>query len=328
MKSFEHTNAGTVADALQLFEQYGDKARFIAGGTDLLGLLKTDVLPTYPKLLINIKTITGLGGIEKNERGLKIGALARLSDLAESAEIKKNYPVLAEAAASVGMQQIRNMGTLGGNLAQDTRCWYYRYPDEIGGHIPCARKGNGKCLAVAGDNRYHAVFGGKKCFAVCPSDTAVALAALDARLQIQGPQGQRTLNVMDFYHPLGKNLNPGEIITKIHIPEPVDNRQVFMKHRVRGAIDFAIVSTAVVCTLTKQTCSAVRIVLGAVAPGPYRATQAEEVLLGKTLDDKIIDDAAKAAVAEAVPLSQNAYKIPLASALVKRALHTFIPKES
>lgn len=321
MKAFRHRDARTFSDAIQSLVEYGDKARLIAGGTDLLGLLKTKALPNYPELLINIKSIPGTDSIKKSDEGLQIGALSKLADIVESPEIKEDYPLLAEAAESVAMQQIRYMGTIGGNLAQSTRCWYYRYPHAIGGRILCPRKGKGKCPAVKGDNRYHAIFDGKRCFAACPSDTAVALAALDARLLILGPEGERLLDVMDFYNPLGNDLRQGEIIAEIRIPHvPADKRQVFIKHRVRGSIDFAIVSVGLACFFREKTCSSIRMILGAVAPGPYRASKGEEVLSGKELNDETIEAAAKAAVDGAVPLSRNAYKIEIAKALVKRAL--------
>jgi xanthine dehydrogenase YagS FAD-binding subunit len=323
MKPFRHTDAKTVSDAIKLLVENRDKTQLLAGGTDLLGLLKSQSLATYPELLINIKSISGLDGIEMNDKGLTIGPLAKLADIVDSEEVKKNYPILAEAAESVAMPQIRYMGTIGGNLAQETRCWYYRYPHEIGGRIMCRRKGDGSCLAVTGDNRYHAIFGGKHCFAVCPSDTAVALAALDAQIRITGPDGERLLDVKDFYNPLGNALGLGEIITEIQIPRPsADSRQAFIKHTMRKAIDFAIVSVGLVCVIKEDIYSSARIVLGAVAPGPYRAIQAEELLSGKLVNSETAESVAAAALVGAVPLSKNAYKIEIAKALVKRAILT------
>jgi xanthine dehydrogenase YagS FAD-binding subunit len=321
MKPFRHTDAKTVSGAIKLLVEHGDKAQLLAGGTDLLGLLKSNAQAVYPELLINVKSIPGLDDIKMNDEGLRIGALAKLSDIVDSPMVKKNYPILAEAALSVAMPQIRYMGTIGGNLAQETRCWYYRYPHEIGGRIMCRRKGGHACLAVTWDNRYHALFGGKHCFAVCPSDTAVALAALDAQIRITGPDGERLLDVSDFYNPLGNALESGEIITEIQIPRPsADNRQAFIKHRVRESIDFAIVSVGLVSVIRDGICSFARIVLGAVAPGPHRATQAEKLLSGKTLNDETAEAAAEASVAGAVPLSKNAYKLEIARTLVKRGL--------
>ena len=218
MRTFEHIDARSMDEACQLLDQYRGKARLNAGGTDLLSILKGDILPDYPDAVINIKSITGLDYIEEDNDGVRIGALARLSDIAKSTPIKKRYGVLAEAALSVGSPQIRNVATIGGNLCQDSRCWYYRYPRHIGGPVQCFRKGNGPCLAVKGDNRYHAIIGGKKCFSVCPSDTAIALAALDAKIYSAGLKGERSVAVEDFYNPLGNALKPGEMVKEIEIP--------------------------------------------------------------------------------------------------------------
>ena len=203
MRSFKHLRAGTVEEALALLTKFRGKARINAGGTDLLGVLKDEILPAYPRALIDIKTVAGLDTIREENGRLKIGALARLKDIVESALLRERYGILVEAARSVASPQIRNAATLGGNLCQEVRCWYFRYPNHLGGAISCARKGRGPCLAVKGDNRYHAVVGGKKCFAVCPSDTAVALAALDARLVLTGPQGPKENRGPRFLSPPG-----------------------------------------------------------------------------------------------------------------------------
>lgn len=186
----------------------------------------------------------------------------------------------------------------------------------------CRRKGDGPCLAVTGDNRYHAILGGKRCFSVCPSDTAIALAALDGRLRIAGPTGDRFVNAVDFYHHLGNVLGDGEMITHIHVPRPpAGNRQVFLKHRIRGSIDFALVSVGLVLALRDdRTCSLARLSIGAVAPGPYRAFGAEDLLLGRAICDRTAEAAAEAALKDAVPLSSNAYKVKIAKTLIKRAL--------
>jgi xanthine dehydrogenase YagS FAD-binding subunit len=321
MKIFQHTNAKSVADAMKVMSEYGEKAMVIAGGTDLLGLLKSRAAPIYPEILVNLKTIPGLNTIQIEDPGLIIGATAKLAYIANFPLINEEYPILAAAAHSVAMPQIRNMGTIGGNLAQETRCWYYRYQYEIGGRIMCARKGEGACLAVKGDNRYHALFGARKCFAVCPSDMAVALEALDAKVRIIGPGGERLVAAADFYHPMGNALEPGEIITHIKVPRPAaGNRQVFIKHRVRDSIDFAVVSVGLVNNFKEGICIRSRIVLGAVAAGPYRAIDAEKALTGGEINNEIAETIAARALAGAVPLSRNGYKIEVAKTLVKRAL--------
>ena len=161
MKSFRHLDADTVDEALAFVTEYNGKARVIAGGTDLLGVLKSEILPEYPEVVINLKTISGLNGIAMDDGQLRIGALTRLADIVDSTVVQKNCPALGLAAASVGSPELRNMGTLGGNLCQDTRCWYYRYPEKMGGRVSCYRKDKGPCHAIRGDNRYHAVIGGR-----------------------------------------------------------------------------------------------------------------------------------------------------------------------
>ena len=321
MKSFEHFNAGSVDEALAQLKNYDGKVDLIAGGTDLLGVLKGEILPDYPEALINIKTIPDLDDIKEDEEGLKLGALAKLNEIASSAEVRENYGLLAEAAESVGSPEIRRMGTLGGNLCQDNRCWYYRYPHQMGGRILCYRKGKGPCLAIKGDNRYHAILGGKKCFAVCPSDTAIALTALDARIKIAAPDGERIIPITDFYDTLGHILKPDEIVTEVLVPRPADHStQAFLKFRQRDAVDFAVVSVASFISMSEGVCRDARIVLGAVAPIPYRARAAEDAIKGKALDVAAAEAAAEAALKDAKPLSRNAYKIEITKTLVKRAV--------
>lgn len=321
MKSFQHINASTIEDTVKLLKDRNGRARLMAGGTDILGVLKDRILPDYPEVMINIKTIAGLDYITEDAQGLKIGPLVKLADLADSPLIKEKYKVVAEAARTVGTPQLRNMGTIGGNLSQDTRCWYYRYPHSVGGRISCMRKGSGPCLAVAGDNRYHALFGGKGCFAVCPSDLAVALAALDAVVKITGPGGDRTVSILDFFTPLSNILAPDELIIEIWIPNPPEMAaQQFLKYTVRKPVDFAIVSVAALIVMDNGVCTDSRIILGAVAPGPLRAIGAEEYVKGKKLDTDALEEAAELAVKGAKTLSKNGYKIEITKALVTRAL--------
>jgi xanthine dehydrogenase YagS FAD-binding subunit len=321
VKSFKHFNAASVDEALSLLRDYQGRAKLIAGGTDLLGSLKDHILPHYPEALINIKTIPGLDNIEENGEGLKIGPSAKLAEIARSPGIRNKYPVLSEAAESVATPEIRNMATLGGNFCQDTRCWYYRYPHEMGGRILCYRKGSGPCHAVKGDNRYHAIMGGKACFAVCPSDMAIALTALDATLKIAGPEGERVVPIKDYYDVLGSVLQTDEFVTEVHVPHlPKRTKQTFIKFALRKPVDFAIASVASVILVEDGVCEDARLALGAVAPTPVRATDAEEVVKGKGIDAKTAERAALAAVAGAKPMSKNAYKIEITKALVKRAL--------
>lgn len=321
MKSFSHFNARAVGEAIELLNKYKGKAKLNAGGTDLLGILKDGVLPGYPEAIINIKSIPGLDYIKEDAQGLRIGALATLASVARSPGVREKYPVLAEAAHAVASPQIRNMGTLGGNLCQDVRCWYYRYPNQIGGRNLCLRKGSGPCQAVSGDNRYHAIMGGKGCFAVCSSDCAVALAALNARVTLAGPEGDRVVRTVDFFKPLGNACAPGEILTEIQVPKPPDAaKQVFRKLTLRKPIDFAIVSVALVVAMGNGLCQDVCIALGAIAPMPIRATRAEQILVGRGIDEARAAEAAAAAVAGAKPLGMNAYKVVQTRVLLRRAL--------
>ena len=321
MKYFEHLNARSVDEAISQLKDSKGKAALIAGGTDLLGILKTEILPDYPEALVNIKTIPGLDYIREDDGGVKIGATTRLALIARSSVVKGNYSILAQSAESVGSPEIRQMGTIGGNLCQDNRCWYYRYPHTLGGRILCFRKGKGPCHAIKGDNRYHAIFGGKGCFAVCPSDTAIALAALDARVKVTGPGGERMLPIPDLYGIGGHKLEIDEILTEILIPKPPHGAaQTFIKFRLRESVDFAVVSVASVISVEEGICRDVRIVLGGVAPMPWRATDAEEVIKGNHLEEKVVEDAGEAAVRKAKPLSKNTYKIEITKTLIKRAL--------
>lgn len=288
--------------------RYNGRARVNAGGSDLLSVLKGDIFSDYPEVIINIKTIPGLNYIKEDGDYLRIGALVRLGEIVSSPLLNEKYSLLVKAARTVASPQIRNVATLGGNLCQDTRCWYYRYPRSMGGPLQCLRKGSGSCLAVKGDNRYHAIMGGKKCFAVCPSDMAVALAALDGRVIIAGPGGERSVSAADFFHPLGNDLAVDEIVKEVEIPArrtPV--QQNFLKFTLRKPIDFAIVSVASVIAIDKEVCTDARIILGAVAPSPVRARAAEEVLIGKPISE----GSAAAAAEEALKGSSRSARMPI-----------------
>lgn len=321
MRPFTHVNARTVRQATAALAKYNGQARLNAGGTDLFGVLKDEFLPLYPEAIVNIKTVRGLDYIREDKSLLRIGALARLVDLAQSPLLRQRYGALAEAAHAVASPQIRNVATLGGNLCQDVRCCYYRYPRHIGGPINCARKGNGPCLAVKGDNRNHAILGGRRCFAVCPSDTAVALTLYDAQLLVVGPTGKRLIAVRDFYTPLGNGLSSDEMVKEIQVPRLPDTlQQTFLKFTLRKPIDFAIVSVAALITRSNDLCTEARIAMGAVAPGVVRAVAAEAFLRGRPLNPKTAAEAGKLAMAGANPLSRNAFKIQIAQTLVARAV--------
>ena len=322
MKNFIHFDASSLEEACKLLAEYDGCAKVNAGGSDLLTVLKADILPKYPEALVNIKTIPGLDYIEDDGDYLRLGALTSLDVIEKSGLIREKYRALAQAARAVASPQIRNVGTLGGNLCQDTRCWYYRYPSRLGGGaLPCSRKGYGGCLAVRGDNRYHAIMGGKGCFAVCPSDTAIARAALDAHLLIVGAESERRVAVADFYRPLGNILEADEIVREIQIPcRKVCTGQSFIKYAQRKAIDFAIASVAAVYSQVEGVCTDAHIVLGAVAPTPIRAVEAERMMIGQPITEEILDAVSEAALIGARPLSKNAYKVKMTKSLVKRAI--------
>ena len=304
MPGHRHVRARSVVEACDLLAEHGPRGRANGGGTDLLGGLKDGIYPEPPDLVVDLKSIPGLDVIEEDGAGLRIGALTGLVDVARSEQIRARWPILAQAAHSVGSPQIRNMATLGGNLCQEVRCWYYRYPAGLGGSIDCLRKGGPRCPAVKGDTRYHAIFEGRGCFAVCPSDAAVALTALDASAVLEGPGGgRRELAVQDLYTPLGTVLEPGELLTAVRVPRPArGSRSAFLKFTVREPIDFAVVSVAANLVLREGICADARVVLGAVGPRPYRALEAEAFLRGHPIDEAAAAAAAEAAVADAKPL--------------------------
>ena len=321
MKSFTHVNANTVKEVVELLKRNEKRGVMIAGGTDLLGILKDRILPHYPEVIINLKTIPGLDYIEEDTEGLKIGALARLDDIAKSQIVGERYGILADAARAVASPQVRNLATIGGNLCQDVRCMYYRYSHQIGGRILCKRKGGGACLAARGENRYGAIMGAKGCFAVCPSDMAVALAAMKAYVKVTGGEETRSIQIKDFYTPSGNVLGASEVITECRVPYPLrDEKCVFLKFRLRDSIDFAIASVASSISVVKGLCKGARIVLGAVSPALVRAREAEAFLKEKVINETIADQAAAISVEKAVPVGGSAYKLPIVKTLIKRSI--------
>ena len=319
MKKFAYKNAGTIPEAVSLTET--GNAAVLAGGTDLINRLKAEAYDSPPELLVNIKDIPSLDSITEDADGLKIGALTRIKTVADSGLIRSTYPALADAAGVIAAPAIRQMSTLAGNLCQEVQCWYFRRSFMTGNTFHCLRKGGSRCYAVNGDNRYHAILGAKGCHAVCPSDLAVALTALDARVVTS----KRSMPIDDFFEVMGNTLEAGEIVTGVEVPEPAPGTgQSFIKFALRPVIDFAVVSAASVITVSDGKVSDARIVLGAVAPVPYRATGAEEVVKGKAIDEPVAEEAADAAVRDAVPLSHNRYKVRIAKTLVKRAIMSCI----
>ena len=318
MRNFAHVNARSIDDAVAALQRYGNRGAIIAGGTDLLGKMKDEILPTYPEALINIKTIPNLDLIEEKDGMLCIGALARLEDIATNQKIRDKYPALTEAARRTASAHLREMGTIGGNICQDIRCWYYRNQDN---RFPCLRKGGGRCYAIDGDNRYHSIFGGsveQGCYAVHPSDTAPALIALDALIKTS----RRSIKAEDFFQvSVAKTtlLDDDEIVTEIQIPKPF-GKSAFVKFALRKAIDFPIVNCAAMLALSGKKVMDARICLNAVYVKPYRTTKAEEAIRGKAVTEADAEAAGAAAVSDARPMVYNAYMVQIAKTMIKRAI--------
>lgn len=317
MQPFTYTRPETIDEAVG----QGDGARYLAGGTDLLTLMKRDI--DAPERLVDLKRLPELNDeIVDTGDGVEIGVLATLAELERHPLIRASYPALAEAAAIAATPQLRNMATIGGNLLQRPRCWYFR--DE---HLRCWLRGGDTCYAREGENQHHALFQPSPCVATHPSDPATALLALDAQVSMRGPGGERTLPIGDVFSPPEEDrrrettLAPGEIVMKIRLPAfAPDERSVYRKAMDRKVWAFALVSVAARVVMEGDRVAEARLALGGVAPVPWRVPDAEAVIAGSALESDVIERAAEAALAEAIPLARNAYKIPLAKALVRRAL--------
>lgn len=316
----EYHSVHTVDEAIDLLEKYKNNARIFAGGLDILGQLKSEIVS--PGALINIKPIEKLKLVFSDAGGISIGSLLKIHDIENAPLIKKDFPMLADAAAAIGSPHIRRMATLAGNLCQQTRCWYYRRSPDTGITFNCRRKTeSGPCYAIDGENQYHAVADYTHCVSACLSDMAVALAAMGAHVSITSGAGIRRLSIGELYSELGLQLKPNEIITTVNIPKPKQGtRQKFLKFRIRKAIDFAIVSAAVSIRSEKEEIKEAKIYLGGVSHQPYQALAAENAIAGKQLTEAVAQHAGEMAISEMKPLSKNAYKLPIVKALIKRAL--------
>jgi xanthine dehydrogenase YagS FAD-binding subunit len=329
MKAFEWMNATSVAEAVNALKSGAasadpdDAARPIAGGQDLLTTMKEYI--TRPTRVVNLKSIRGLDRVESDGKGgLRIGALVTLNQLEDDPNVRRNFPGLAEAAHSVGTPQIRNLGTVAGNLCQRPRCWYFRLEEVV-----CLKKGGSECYAATGENKYHAIFGGGPSYIVHPSDLAPMLSALGASVNVTGGDGKRTIALDKFFTlPSDGNLRRenvlknDEIITDIVVPaSKFAANSTYLKFKERDSMDFAMSAVAAAVTLgANKTVSEARIVLGGVAPIPWRVPKAEAALLGKTMNKDLLAEVAKTALQGAEPLAKNAYKVPLTQTLVRRAL--------
>jgi xanthine dehydrogenase YagS FAD-binding subunit len=316
LKAFAYVNAANEQDAVAALST--ERGRFLpmAGGMDLLGSMK-DFIVT-PERLVNIKNLDQT--VTADSGGLRIGAAVKLADLAGHAVVRRQYPALATAADGVGTPQIRNMATVGGNIMQRPRCWYFRNEE-----FHCLKKGGSRCFAVDGENQYHAIFGDGPCHIVHPSSLAVPAIAYGARFRIVGPKGAREIDAGEFFQLPSANLygetvlQPNEILTHLVLPPP-GQRSASYEVRFKQSHDWPLALASVNLTMNGDIVRAARVVLGAVAPVPWRTPAAERVLAGKAVSEAVATEAATAALAGAKPLSGNAYKIHIARTVVRRAI--------
>ena len=319
MDGFAYATPCSIEEALEVLN---DECRPMAGGIDLLGMMKEELIA--PGKLVSLQQIPGLDQVREEQGKLHIGALTPMSRLMAHPAIRQRQELacLHQALLETASPQIRHRATIGGNLLQRPRCWYFRHRLTY-----CLRKGGRQCFAFRGENRHHAILGGGPCYIVHPSDPATALIAVDASVTIAGRGGTRSLSLADLYLLPRQDahreaaLAPDELLTEIIVPTPeVGSRGVYIKVPEHGARDFALVSVAAQVQLSEGTVRQVRVVLGGVAPAPWRSHGVEEALQGHPLSDQAIEQAAQAATAGARPLAQNAYKVSLAQNLVRQAL--------
>jgi len=314
---FSYVRAGSEEEALKHLQTPGSAVH--AGGTDLLGCLRDGVFAVDK--VVSLSRLDGLRGIRPLRDGsLRIGAMTSIAELAANETVRKSHPGLAQAASDVASPQLRNQGTVGGNLCQRPRCWYFR------GDFHCAKKGGAMCYSVDGENRYHAILGGGPCYIVHPSDTAPMLQALGASVRLAGPDGERTVRLEEFFQLPSDNLEgenvlgPGELVAEVLVPPASGTRSAYRKVRERGSWDFALASVALALRFEGERVSAAGVVLGGVAPVPWRAVAAEKALAGQPLNPATAKAAAEAAVEGAEPLAQNGYKVALVRGIVEESL--------
>jgi xanthine dehydrogenase YagS FAD-binding subunit len=320
MRRFEYVSPDDTVQALSLLAATWGKTEILAGGTDLLALMKDDVVS--PRRLVNIKEIADLRGVSCNARGMRIGALTTLGELADDAVVKNGYPALAEALMEVASPQIRNQATLGGNLCQRPRCWYFR---NGFGLLP--KDESGKELVAGGENRYHAILGneGPAKF-VSPSTIVPILIAYGARVRLEGPKGRREMALEKFFViPKAEgerehDLRPNEIVTEVLLPPAQEVQAAHYEIRQKEAFDWPLAVAGVALRMNGSNVQSARVVMGYVAPAPWPSPEAEDILTGQAVDPDIAQRAAVAALRGAKPLSDNGYKVQLARVAVKRAI--------
>lgn len=317
MQPFEYASPKTLKEALALLGGNWSDAAVLAGGTDLISLMKEEVMS--PRRVVNIKEIAELKGISKTAAGIRIGALATVEEVLSSPLVRASFPSLTEAARGVASMQIRNMGTFGGDLCQRPRCWYFR-----AGFGLIARH-DGKDLVAEGDNRYHAIFGSGPARFVSASSFGPALVALGAKIRIASPSGMREVDAEKFFvSPVSNDarevdLQPNEILTEVIVPSSGAKNATY-EVRQKEALDWPLAAASVALTMKGSTVASARVVLGHVAPAPWVSAEAAKAVEGKAVTAETAEAAGKAAVAAAKPLSMNAYKVQIAAAAVKRAL--------
>lgn len=320
MRPFEYVSPNSRSQAISLLGATWGNTAVLAGGTDLLALMKDDVVA--PKRLVNIKDVADLRGISSTAQGLRIGALTNLGELADDDNVKKNYPALSEALLEAASPQIRNMASIGGNLCQRPRCWYFR---NGLGLLP--KDEGGKELVAAGENRYHAVLGnqGPAKF-VSPSTVVPILIAYGAKIHLEGPKGKRELPLEKFFvipkteSEREHDLRANEIVTELVIPPASDLKAAHYEVRQKEAFDWPLAVAAVTLKMHGSNVQSSRVVLGYVAPVPWPSAEAQQSLSGKPINKETAQKAADAALAKATPLSHNAYKVKLAKVAVARAI--------
>ena len=317
MNRFSFVNCTTVSDAL---DQMGEGAVFKAGGIDLLDLMKDGIVK--PSKLVNIRNVSELNGITVSDRGLHLGPLVTLSEIAVHPAIREQYSGLADAAGHAATPQVRNMATLGGNLMQRQHCWYYRSAE-----YNCRRKGGPECFAQHGENQYHAIMDNYVCAMVSPSSAAVPLLAFGAQVELISKKGKRTVALNDFYLSPEQSLEnetvvqPGELITSVFVPLPEKGtRSAYQKYGEKESFDWPIADAGILLVMDGAVCRKASVVLGVAAPTPIHAKAAEALLTGKTIDEATARAAGKAAVQGATPLSQNGYKLQLFQTAVYRTI--------
>ena len=316
MKAFQYATALSTDSARELVAGHG---AYIAGGNDLLGLLKDYLVPA-PDILVNIKSLPGLNQIQPGDKTWSIGALVTVGEIERNAEIARVFPGLHDAAMEIASPQIRNVATVGGNLSQHSRCWYFRHRDTV-----CLKKKGDLCYARIGENCYHSLFTGTDCISPVVSSLATTFAALDAAAFVLRDGKEMRMSIAELYQKaftdtLAHNsLKPGDLIMRVEIPT-ARSRSAYLQTSDKHAFDWALVSCAAAASVAGGRLSQPRIALGSISPVPHQVEVANQFLDGKTLDDDTVSHAADMILKDAKPLEHNAYKLPMAHALIRRAL--------